>query len=45
MMQAEKVAGDLRDAHDAVAGSALAGSGAVGGGAPARAPRRAGARA
>ena len=28
MMQAEKVAGDLRDAHDAVAGIAVAGAGA-----------------
>ena len=35
MMQAEKVAGDLRDAHEAVAGSDLAGAGAVRRAAPA----------
>ena len=45
MMQAEKVAGDLRDAHEAVAGGQSPVPALVGGGAPAGAPRRAGAGA
>ena len=43
MMQGEKVAGDLREAHDAVAGRQLAGAGARGRGTPPGTPRRAGA--
>ncbi len=41
MMQGEKIAGDLREAQDAVGGNHSPVRGAVGGGAPAGAPRAA----